>query len=112
MPITTDTTVSNLHRKTGNATSGNEVIIKVDPRFSTALDAYMASAGVAQVFISVDPSYDAATNGFTEMTPDDTGAQSANFNRVVEPGATWIGLKITSGIWNLKVMQRKEAFVG
>jgi hypothetical protein len=112
MPITTNTQLQNVQRNTGNMTDTNEVILKVDPRYTTALDAIMVAAGVAQVFVSTDPNYDALANGFAEMTPDDTGAQSASFNRIVEAGVTWIGLNVTSGTWKMNIMQRKEAFVG
>ncbi len=112
MPITTNTSFQNVQRGTGSMTSGNEVIMKVDPRFSTALDAVVVSAGVAQVFVSTDPNYDAATNGFAEMSGDESGAQSANHSRIIEAGASWIGLKVTSGTWKGNLVQRKEAFVG
>jgi len=112
MPITTNTSSAQIQRNTGNMTAGNEIILKVDPRYSTALDAVLVAAGVAQVFISTDPNYDAFANGFAEMTPDDSGAQSASHNRLVEAGASWIGLDITSGTWKLNIRQRPEAFVG
>lgn len=113
MAITTNTQTLNVQRTTGNMTSGNEVIMKVDPRFPTALDAVLVSGpGVAQVFASTDPNYDAATNGFTEMGGDEAGAPSNNHTRVVAAGACWIGLKVTSGTWKMNVRQHKQAFVG
>lgn len=112
MPITTNTSLQNIQRNTGSMTTTNEIIMKVDPRFITAVDAVMMSAGVARLFVSTDPNYDAAASGFTEMTPDDTGGQAASFNRLVEAGVTWIGLQVTSGTWKMNIVQRKEAFVG
>lgn len=112
MAITTNTQTNQVQRNTGNMVSGDEIILKVDPRYATALDAVMVASGSAQVFISTDPNYNAESNGFTEMTPDDTGLQSASHNRLVAAGASWIGLKVTSGTWKMNIVSRKEAFVG
>lgn len=101
MAITLNSNKEQIERTQTGSTDTNEVIFETYVNKKYSIQAYPTSAGTASLKTHVETAEPA---DFTNMSEDTSGSQSDSFQRIVE-GATFVGLDVASGTWNVIIRQ-------
>ena len=94
----------NVNKHVDGITTGNEHIWKVSNGNVVTISGVLQAAGSATVKYSLQES---EPTDFTDFATSEVGSHTTTFAEVASIGVKWIGIDVSSGTWDVDIVQTK-----